>query len=119
MKEYAEGECSKIYERQNASAFFECLLTKNNEIAIHTKNLQKLLTEVYKSLNQGSTSFMEEFFVQRELDISTLKQATISMCLNYLKFLGVFLVVQKLSQILGCLVLGSLWTVYLWRENTH
>ena len=46
---------------------FECLLTKNNEIAIHTKNLQKLMTEVYKSLNQESPSFMGEFFVQREL----------------------------------------------------
>ena len=28
---------------------FECLLTKNNEIAIHTKSLQKLMTEIYKS----------------------------------------------------------------------
>ena len=37
------------------------------EIAIHTKNLQKLMTEVYKSLNQESPSFMGEFFVQREL----------------------------------------------------
>ena len=46
---------------------FECLLTKNNEIVIHTKNLQKLMTEVYKSLNQESPSFMGEFFVQREL----------------------------------------------------
>ena len=46
---------------------FECLLTKNNEIAIHTKNLQKLMTEIYKSLNHESPSFMGEFFVQREL----------------------------------------------------
>ena len=46
---------------------FECLLTKNNEIAIHTKNLQKLMTEIYKSLNHESPSFMGELFVQREL----------------------------------------------------
>ena len=46
---------------------FECLLTKNNEIAIHTKNSQKLMTEIYKSLNHESPSFMGEFFVQREL----------------------------------------------------
>ena len=46
---------------------FECLLTKNNEIASHTKNLQKLMTEVYQSLNQESPSFMGEFFAQREL----------------------------------------------------
>ena len=46
---------------------FECLLTKNNEIAIHTKNLQKLMTEIYKSLNHESPPFMGEFCVQREL----------------------------------------------------
>ena len=46
---------------------FECLLIKNNEIAIYTKHLQKLMTEVYKSLNQESPSFVGEFFVQREL----------------------------------------------------
>ena len=46
---------------------FECLLAKNNEIAIHTKNLQRLMTEVYTSLNQESPSFLGEHFVQREL----------------------------------------------------
>ena len=46
---------------------FECLLTKHNEIAIHTKNFQKLMTEVCKSLNQESPSFMGKFFVKREL----------------------------------------------------
>ena len=46
---------------------FECLLTKNSEIAIHTKNLQKFMTEIYKSLNHESPSFVGEFFVQREL----------------------------------------------------
>ena len=43
------------------------VLTKNNEMAIHTKNLQKLMTEIYKLLNHESPSFMGEFFVQREL----------------------------------------------------
>ena len=46
---------------------FKCLLTKNNEIAIHRKNLQELMTETYKSLNQENPSFMGEFFMQREL----------------------------------------------------
>ena len=46
---------------------FECLLTKNNEIAIHTINIQKLLTEIYRSLNHESPTFMGEVFVQREL----------------------------------------------------
>ena len=48
---------------------FECILTKNNQIAIHTKNLQKLMTEVY----QENPSFMGEFFVQRELMPDTIK----------------------------------------------
>ena len=66
-------EINRVHERAlrvllgDYESTFECLLTKNNEIAIHTKNLQKLMTEVYKSLNQGSPSFMGEFFVQREL----------------------------------------------------
>ena len=75
---------------------FECLLTKNNEIAIHTKNLQKLMTEVYKSLNKESPSFMGNFFVQRELTYdqrikNTLQippTKTISFGIKSLAFLG-------------------------------
>ena len=75
---------------------FECLLTKNNEIAIHTKNLQKLMTGVYKSLNQESPSFMGKFFVQRELTYdqrikNTLQippTKTISFGIKSLAFLG-------------------------------
>ena len=44
---------------------FECLLTKNNEIATHTKNLQKLMTKIYKSLIHKTSSFVGEFFVLR------------------------------------------------------
>ena len=75
---------------------FECPLTKNNEIAIHTKNLQKLMTEIYTSLNHESPSFTGEFFVQKELphdprikntlDIPPTK--TISFGINSLEFRG-------------------------------
>ena len=75
---------------------FECLLTKNNEIAIHTKNLQKLMTEIYKSLNHESPSFMGESFLQREptcdLRIKNTLQIpptkTISFGINSLAFRG-------------------------------
>ena len=75
---------------------FEGLFTKNNEIAIHTKNLQKLITEIYKSLNHENPSFMGEFFVQRELTYdlrikNTLQippAKTISFGINSLAFRG-------------------------------
>ena len=80
----------------NYESTFECLLTKNNEIAIHTKNLQKLMTEIYKSLNHESPSFMGDFFVQRELTYdlrikNTLQippTKTISFGINSLAFRG-------------------------------
>ena len=75
---------------------FECLLTKNNEIAIHTKSLQKLMTQIYKSLNHENPSFMGEFSVQRELayDLrikNTLQippTKTVSFGINSLAFRG-------------------------------
>ena len=70
-------QCNKEINRMHKRALrvlhsdyestFECLLIKNNEIAINTKNLQKLMTEIYKALNHESPSFMGEFFLQREL----------------------------------------------------
>ena len=39
---------------------FECLLIKNIEKAIHTENLHKLMTEIFKSLNHKRLSIMRE-----------------------------------------------------------
>ena len=72
MESNVNKELNRVHKRAlrvllDYESTFECLLTKNNEIAIYTKHLQKLMTEVYKSLNQESPSFVGEFFVQREL----------------------------------------------------
>ena len=103
---FCEKQCNKEINRVHKRALrtllgdyestFEYLLTKNNEIAIHMKNLQKLMTEIYKSLNHESPSFMGEFFVQRELtnDLrikNTLQippTKTISFSINSLAFRG-------------------------------
>ena len=41
------------------------LLSINNEVPIHNKNLQTLLTEVYKNLNRLSVTRMLDLFTAR------------------------------------------------------
>ena len=48
---------------------FEYLHTKNNEIANHTKNLQKLMTEIYKSLNHEKSIIYGRFFRTEGTDL--------------------------------------------------
>ena len=69
MENNCNREINRVHKRALRALFcdyesaFGCLLTKNNEIAFHTKNLQKLMIEIYKSLNHESPSFMREFSV--------------------------------------------------------
>ena len=46
---------------------FEELLERDNTKTIHTKNLQKLMIEVYKSLNHLNPEYMWEFFVKKDV----------------------------------------------------
>ena len=48
-------------------ASFEELLQRNNEQTVHTKNLRKLMTEVYKSLNRQNPAFMLDLFIRKEV----------------------------------------------------
>ena len=48
-------------------ASFEELLQRNNEQTVHTKNLHKLMTEVYKSLNRQNLAFMLDLFIRKEV----------------------------------------------------
>ena len=48
-------------------ASFEELLQRNNEQTVHTKNLHKLMTEVYKSLNRQNPAFMLDLFIRKEV----------------------------------------------------
>ena len=44
---------------------FQTLLEKDNSTSIHDKNLQLLLTEIYKTINNLNPSFMKEIFTER------------------------------------------------------
>ena len=44
---------------------FKLFLKKDNSTSIHDKNLQLLLTEIYKTLHNLNPSFMKEIFTER------------------------------------------------------
>ena len=62
---------NKIHEKSLRLAYddyesrFKTLLEKDNSTSIHHKNLQLLLTEMYKTLHNLSQSFMKEIFTER------------------------------------------------------
>ena len=45
---------------------FEDLLVSNNEMTIHNSNIQKLMIEIFKIVNDISTPIMVDFFELRE-----------------------------------------------------
>ena len=49
------------------SSSFEQLLLKDNTVNIHTKNLQQLATEIYKTIHHENPNFMDEIFNMNEL----------------------------------------------------
>ena len=56
----------RILYRDYESSFEE-LLERDNTKTIHTKNIQKLMIEVYKSLNHLNPEYMWEFFVKKDV----------------------------------------------------
>ena len=46
---------------------FEQLLEKDGSIIIHQKNLQNLMTEIYKTMNQINPAYMWEFSVEKDM----------------------------------------------------
>ena len=56
----------RILYRDYESSFEE-LLERDNTKTIHTKNLQKLMIEVYKSVNHLNPEYMWEFFVKKDV----------------------------------------------------
>ena len=53
---------------------FKTLLENDNSITIHQRNIQALLVEIYKTLNNLNPTFMKEVFCLKELDYTTRKQ---------------------------------------------
>ena len=66
-------EINRIHKRalrilfNDYEASFEELLQRNDEQTVHTKNLHKLMTEVYKSLNHQNHAFMLDIFIRKEV----------------------------------------------------
>ena len=54
-----------LYEDYDSS--FEQLLEKDGSITVHQRNLQNLITEIYKTINQINPAYMWEFFVEKDM----------------------------------------------------
>ena len=67
---------NKIQERalriiyKDAESTYSELLEKDCAVTIHTKNLQLLMTEMYKTINDLNPSFMKEIFCENECNYS-------------------------------------------------
>ena len=72
------NKINKIHERalriihKDSTSNFEGLLIKINSVSVHQRNLQLLLIENYKTINNLNPSFMAEVFVF-QLFIATVK----------------------------------------------
>ena len=56
-------------EEEEFTVTFEELLERDNTKTTHTKNLKKLMIEVYKSFNHLNPEYMWEFFVKKMFNI--------------------------------------------------
>ena len=54
--------CLRIIHKESTS-YFEGLLIKRNSVSVHQRNLQLVLIEIYKTINNLNPSFMAEVFV--------------------------------------------------------
>ena len=71
---------NRIHERALRIAYndyvsdFKTLLRKDNTVTIHQRNIEALILEIYKTLNNLNPTFMKEIFCLKELNYSTRKQ---------------------------------------------
>ena len=69
----SNNKINKIHERalriihKDSTSNFEELLIKSNSVSVHQRNLQLLLTEIYKTVNNLNPSFMAEVFVTKDV----------------------------------------------------
>ena len=84
---------NKLHERalrlvyKDTHLTFEELLRKDGTFSIHHRNLQKLVTEVYKAKNNLSPSLMKDIFPDRKLpynlrNINTIKSTNVHTVFN-------------------------------------
>ena len=69
----SNNKINTIHERalriihKDSTSNFEELLIKSNSVSVHQRNLQLLLTEIYKTVNNLNPSFMAEVFVTKDV----------------------------------------------------
>ena len=70
---YLNTKLNKIHEKalrivyKDAYADYEALLKLDNAVSVHQRNLQYLMTEIYKSKNSLNSSFMKELLTPKDL----------------------------------------------------
>ena len=71
---------NRIHERSLRIAYndytsnFDTLLEKDNSTTIHMRNIQQLMLEVYRTLNNLNPKFMNEIFKYKQHNYNTRKQ---------------------------------------------
>ena len=60
-------EKALLIASQNKTADFNTLLLESNSVSIHKRNLQLLMIEVYKTIQNTNPSFKKEIFVQKDI----------------------------------------------------
>ena len=69
---HLNNKINKIHERALGIAYkdyessFNTLLEKNTSVTIHTKNLQNLMIEIFKTKENINPPFMKELFVSQK-----------------------------------------------------
>ena len=67
------NKINRLHERALRIAYkdyassFESLLEKDTSVTIHQKNVQLLMTEMFKTINNLNPSFMDEIFLKRSV----------------------------------------------------
>ena len=65
------SKINRLHERalriayKDYSSSFATFLEKDRSVTIHEKNMQLLMTEMFKTINNLNPSFMNEIFIQR------------------------------------------------------
>ena len=83
----SNNKINKIHERalriihKDSTSNFEELLIKSNSASVHQRNLQLLLTEIYKTVNNLNPSFMAEVFVTKDVPYNLRRLPHLSVSL--------------------------------------
>ena len=79
------AKVNKIHERalgivhKGTHAVYAALLKLDNAVSVHQRNLQYLMTEIYKTKNSLNPSFMKELFKPRNLQYDLRHESTLDI----------------------------------------